>query len=227
MKNTLAENMLRFGVKNLKETDLKKISEALLTEEVKPWQPWKAINPKSWKIKSDTNENAAGLIVTPALYPVGNLNSTEATEKRTYGMWCLEKSPGYTGTDRYQLRQDARITLQNAAVDLVTVMAANGVYNVNAYKDYVTAVKAANVTISKLRGAFLSYLNTPDVLGQDKYWMTNSYNKAENMKQSEWEAILPLLKIGIDSFIAKYVVAPVAAPVKAAVPGTPAPTKKN
>ena len=35
MKNTLAENMLRFGVKNLSESDVKKINEsALLTEAV-------------------------------------------------------------------------------------------------------------------------------------------------------------------------------------------------
>jgi hypothetical protein len=32
MKNTLAENMLRFGVKNLSESNIKKISESLLTE---------------------------------------------------------------------------------------------------------------------------------------------------------------------------------------------------
>lgn len=32
MKNTLAENMLRFGVKNLHELDVKKIQESLLTE---------------------------------------------------------------------------------------------------------------------------------------------------------------------------------------------------
>jgi hypothetical protein len=32
MKNTLAENMLRFGVKNLSESDIKKIEESLLTE---------------------------------------------------------------------------------------------------------------------------------------------------------------------------------------------------
>lgn len=32
MKNILAENMLRFGVKNLKESDIRKIEESLLTE---------------------------------------------------------------------------------------------------------------------------------------------------------------------------------------------------
>jgi len=32
MKNTLAENMLRFGVKNLKESDIKKIEESVLNE---------------------------------------------------------------------------------------------------------------------------------------------------------------------------------------------------
>lgn len=34
MKNTLAENMLRFGVKNLKESDIKKIEESVLNEDV-------------------------------------------------------------------------------------------------------------------------------------------------------------------------------------------------
>jgi hypothetical protein len=34
MKNTLAENMLRFGVKNLKESDVKRIEKAVLTEAV-------------------------------------------------------------------------------------------------------------------------------------------------------------------------------------------------
>ena len=34
MKNTLAENMLRFGVKNLSESNIKKINEALLTEAI-------------------------------------------------------------------------------------------------------------------------------------------------------------------------------------------------
>lgn len=33
MKNTLAENMLRFGVKNLSESDITKIEESLLTEQ--------------------------------------------------------------------------------------------------------------------------------------------------------------------------------------------------
>jgi len=34
MKNKLAENMLRFGVKNLKEEDVKKIEESVLAEDV-------------------------------------------------------------------------------------------------------------------------------------------------------------------------------------------------
>lgn len=34
MKNTLAENMMRFGVKNLSESDIKKIEETVLTEDV-------------------------------------------------------------------------------------------------------------------------------------------------------------------------------------------------
>jgi len=34
MKHTLAENMIRFGVKNLKESDIKKIEESVLNEDV-------------------------------------------------------------------------------------------------------------------------------------------------------------------------------------------------
>ena len=34
MKNVLAENMIRFGVKNLQESDIKKIEESLLNEDV-------------------------------------------------------------------------------------------------------------------------------------------------------------------------------------------------
>ncbi len=41
MKNTLAENMLRFGVKNLKESDVKRIEEAKLDEIVIDGVEWK------------------------------------------------------------------------------------------------------------------------------------------------------------------------------------------
>lgn len=34
MKNTLAENMIRFGVKNLQKSDIKKIEEAVLNEQI-------------------------------------------------------------------------------------------------------------------------------------------------------------------------------------------------
>ena len=41
MKNTLAENMLRFGVKNLKESDVKRIEEAKLDEIMIDGVNWK------------------------------------------------------------------------------------------------------------------------------------------------------------------------------------------
>ncbi len=41
MKNTLAENMLRFGVKNLKESDIKRIEEAKLDEIMLSGVEWK------------------------------------------------------------------------------------------------------------------------------------------------------------------------------------------
>ncbi len=41
MKNTLAENMLRFGVKNLKESDVKRIEEAKLDEIMLKGIDWK------------------------------------------------------------------------------------------------------------------------------------------------------------------------------------------
>ena len=46
MKNTLAENMLRFGVKNLHKSDVKKISQ-LQEQQAQPIQPYAAINPRS------------------------------------------------------------------------------------------------------------------------------------------------------------------------------------
>ena len=46
MKNTLAENMLRFGVKNLSESDIKKIEESVLNEVFKDANlyPWPHFN---------------------------------------------------------------------------------------------------------------------------------------------------------------------------------------
>lgn len=227
MKNTLAENMLRFGVKNLSDSNIKKIEEALLLEEAKPWQPFKSVNPKSWTIKAESQEIAQKLASNMTL-SVGNLNTAEAI-KGTYGMWCIEPVPnaGIGGSQQYQVRQDARTALQHAASDLLLTMAVNGVYNASVYKDYVTTVKAANVVVSKLFGAHLSQMTNPWQLGQTKGWQTNSYNKADNMKQSSWEAILPLIKIGIDKFIATYVVTPVAASPQAAAPNTTAPKMGN
>jgi hypothetical protein len=59
MNNTLAENMLRFGVKNLKESDLKKISEALLTENPTPYAPYELATPTGLKFKDQNTWNTA------------------------------------------------------------------------------------------------------------------------------------------------------------------------
>jgi hypothetical protein len=63
MKNTLAENMLRFGVKNLSESDVKKISEASLTEAPKPYAPFADQTATGLTFKDQATYDAASKLV--------------------------------------------------------------------------------------------------------------------------------------------------------------------
>lgn len=59
MKNTLAENMLRFGVKNLSESNIKKISEASLIEAPTPYAPYADQTATGLTFKDEATWNAA------------------------------------------------------------------------------------------------------------------------------------------------------------------------
>ena len=75
MKNTLAENMLRFGVKNLSESDLKRISEALLTEQ-KAYAPFADQTATGLTFKDQATYDAASKLVdsfTSYKYDAANL----------------------------------------------------------------------------------------------------------------------------------------------------------
>jgi hypothetical protein len=68
MKNTLAENMLRFGVKNLSESDVKKINKASLTEAPKPYAPFEAQTATGLTFKDQATFNSAAAIVEKPAY---------------------------------------------------------------------------------------------------------------------------------------------------------------
>ena len=76
MKNTLAENMLRFGVKNLTEADLLKINEASLTEAPKPYAPFADQTATGLTFKDQATYDAASKLVdsfTSYKYDAANL----------------------------------------------------------------------------------------------------------------------------------------------------------
>jgi hypothetical protein len=67
MKNILAENLLRFGVKNLKDHDVQKIQESLLTEQDMANNPDFAAASKAFKTTHKGNfNNSLGKILTYA-----------------------------------------------------------------------------------------------------------------------------------------------------------------
>jgi hypothetical protein len=76
MKNTLAENMLRFGVKNLSESNVKKINEASLTEAPKPYAPFADQTATGLTFKDQATYDAASKLVdsfTSYKYDAANL----------------------------------------------------------------------------------------------------------------------------------------------------------
>jgi hypothetical protein len=215
LQNILAENMRRFGTKNLAESNIQEAP-------AEPIQPYLEINPKSWKFKDAASQDA---LSKPPSYAVSNVDPKLAV-KNAYGMWCLNVIPSSGG--QYQVKNDSVITLQMAAVDLAMAMAINGVYNPLIYKDFQKAQIAVNTAASKLQQVGLSNGSMPGfVLGNDKGLTDRNSNPNKNMSQKQWESTLQLLVPGINAFIAKYVIAPVAAQSKTATPGSPAPVTKN
>jgi hypothetical protein len=221
MKNTLAENMLRFGVKNLKESDVKKIGQ--LHEAAQPVQPYADINPNSWKLKDDAAWQA---VTMPATYPVGKVDPNAASQG-AYGPWAQEYSRQANVTKKINPEADTRA--QFIAEALASIMNAQGKYNPLMYKDFNMVMKSSEWVSTQLRSKITSNHAMPyATIGDTKIGLSNQINtRGEVTTQKQWEATLALIAPAITSVIQQYVITKPVAPAAAAKPTTTAPVRKN
>ena len=90
MKNTLAENMLRFGVKNLKESDIKKIKKSILSEQ----QPTPA--PAAQPTQPEQPQTAQ-----PTSFSTLESVWADPRLKTNVGVTAKEHAQGITREDKY------------------------------------------------------------------------------------------------------------------------------
>jgi hypothetical protein len=226
MKNTLAENMLRFGVKNLSESSKRKLTEG----PAKPIQPYAAVNPKSLKFADQaTYDN----FMTTKLY--GNIiigwSDQQAAVDGKYGKWCLERGNQFISgpPSQYKLMDGYEGTLQVVAAEIAQACVVQGRTTCSAFRDLKLAEFANLDAIQKLKsaGLYRNFSGGPDsILGNEMSSAGGRYK----ITQANWDYIFKEMEDTINKVIATYtlpVVAPTAAPAGAAKPGTPAPAKKN
>lgn len=221
MKTTLAENMLRFGVKNLNESDVKTITS--IQEQTGQVQPYAQINPKSWKIKDDASWNA---VVSPASYPV-KLNPTAAAQG-VYGGWAQDAER--KGGVAPKMNPNAPELAKHIAEALASIMNAQGRYNPLMYKDFNMVIKASETVSSLLKRIDPNYATPLRTIGNDNYALRLEPNsRGQLTTQAQWEATLAIIAPAITAVIQQYVLPNTDAKpaVQAAKPGTPAAVKKN
>jgi hypothetical protein len=221
MKNKLAENMLRFGVKNLKESDVTKISQ--LQEQAQPIQPFAPVNPNSWKFKDDAAYTA---VISPATYVV-KLDPNLAA-KNVYGPWARE----YTKQANVARNMDTNATAKAQAIAdaLAMIMNAQGQYNPMVYKDFNKTLQASEQVTNRLSaaGVVTGKAGPQNVIGNSRSGISMTPNvRGESMTQSQWEATLQVIAPAIQAVIQQYVLPRQTTPAAAAKPGTPAPVQKN
>lgn len=211
MKNTLAENMLRFGVKNLKESDVKRIEESALYEQTQPVQPFAEINPRSWKF---TNEQAYHDTFDHRLYPV-KIDTQQALNK-AYGSWCLETIPSTGGKQR--VRTDAMIVAGYICVDLALLMAVEGKYNpINSYGNFAQVLTRSEQMGSRINNIIANnHIKGNSVIGNTRYGVD-----ASNMTPNQWTATLQLIAPYITAVIQKNVIPATPPKPMAPTPGAP------
>lgn len=207
MKNILAENMLRFGVKNLKESDIKKIEESLTEAPAGPIQPLAEINPNSWKFK---DQSAWEKITSPGTYARTGYIDPKAAGEGLYGPWAWELIPSSGG--RHQLNPNAGERLKFIAMSLTITMAAKGYYNYKAstnpnLKVFATVLKEAQWASGRLMNIGQHGILPNEMLGNTKFGISDQINtRGEKMTQSNWEATFALIAPTIDAVVAAYVV---------------------
>jgi hypothetical protein len=226
MKNTLAENMLRFGVKNLSEASKRKLTEG----PAKPIQPYAEVNPKSLKFADQATYDK---FIATNLYKniIIGYDDQEAAVAGKYGMWCLEKGNQFmTGPpSQYKLKSDSNDVLQIVAAEIANACVVEGRTVCGAFRNLQLAETLNRNVMQKLKNAGL-YNNytggaaSDGTLGYDM-GLQGRYQK---ITQANWDYIFKEMEDTINKVIATYTV-PVAAaaPAATAKPGTPAPAKKN
>ena len=212
MKNKLAENMLRFGVKNLSESSKRKLTEA----PAKPIQPYAVINPKSLKFADQaTFEKFTGY-----LYKEVYARDWKAAQDGKYGMWCLEKGNGNISgpPSQYKLKDGYAGHMQVVAGEIAQACAVEGRTVCGAFRNLQLAETLNVNVINKLKNAGLynNYTDSSDgTLGYDM-GLQGRYQK---ITQANWDYIFKDMEGVINKVIATYTV-----PVTPAAPATAAPT---
>lgn len=217
MKNTLAENMLRFGVKNLSESNLRKLQEQTGI------QPFAAINTKSWKMKDEASEKA---INTPSSYRVKV--DPKAAVQGVYGPWAQEYSN--QGGVAKKMHPNAALIAQDIAEALAMIMNAQGIYDPLRYKDFAYVVDASQRISKAIKAKIGDYSVPIETIGNpepDLALSPNANQFGEATTQQQWEATLAIIAPAITAVIQQYVLPAEQAASKAATPGTSAvPAKK-
>lgn len=218
MKNILAENMLRFGVKNLKESDVKKI--ARLQEET-VIQPFAAINAKSWKLKDAASELA---INTAASYFVRV--DPKAAAAGVYGPWAQEYNSQASVAKK--MHPNAALIAKDIAQALAVIMMAQGIYDPMRYKDFALTVKNSYAVSKAIKSKIGDYSTPAETIGNpepDLALSPNANQFGEATTQQQWEATLAIIAPAITAVIQKYVLPAEQAPAPTTTPGktTPAP----
>jgi hypothetical protein len=214
MKNILAENMLRFGVKNLSESDITKIEETLSEAPNAGFQPYADVNPNSWKWKDQASfEN---LSITS--YPV-TLPDAKKAAADVYGTWCTERRSTSIGAANIALRGDVKERTQELAWCLSEIMHAQGQYDATLpmYKNFKNVLNASMTVSQRLKRIKGGDAAVPlMMIGNPTYDITS-----DRMTQQQWEATLGLIAPAINAVIAKYIIKPVAATPTTPKPATP------
>lgn len=212
MKNTLAENMLRFGVKNLSESSKRKLTEA----PAKPIQPYAAINPKSLKFVDQATYDS---FLVSKLYGniiIGTADQEAAVEGKKYGNWCLERGNQYIAgpPSQYKLKSDTDAVLQIVASEIAQACAVQGRTTCSAFRTLQHAETLILDSIQKLKNAGLyrnSSGSSDTILGNEMSSKGGRYK----ITQANWDYIFKEMEDTINKVIATYtlpVVAPTAAP---------------
>jgi hypothetical protein len=212
MKNKLAENMLRFGVKNLSESSKRKLTEA----PAKPIQPYAVISPKSLKFADQaTFENFTG-------YPYSQvyIRNSEPALAGKYGWWCIEKVPNSEakvwGETRF--KEGYHGTMQIIAGEIAQACAVQGRSVCSAFRTLQTAEALNLDAYQKLKnaGLFINRAGGSDcILGNDMGLQGTRYK----INQSNWDYIFKEMEYTINKVLATYTL-----PVAPAAPATAAPT---